>query len=192
MKNSIQGLFAVPVYFAMIENVEEIADEFRTVIDKLRFFDTPQAWGNPQKLTTQSFEDNVIDENNMKIIKNVIDENLKLFLSGLNLIPQKLDYRLTSWITSNDKGDYSPVHNHLKADISGVYYYQTNGEDGSIFFVTPTLAMTNSVFSKLADNFHVKPEVGKLLLFPGWLQHGVATNTSNNNRKSLAFNIYFQ
>lgn len=69
MKNSIQGLFAVPVYFAMIENVEEVADEFRVVIDKLRFYDTPQAWGNPQKLTTQNFEDNVIDENNMKVIK---------------------------------------------------------------------------------------------------------------------------
>lgn len=113
-------------------------------------------------------------------------------MNGLELKTQKFDYRLTSWITSNDKGEYPPFHNHLNADISGVYYYQTNGEDGNIFFVTPTLAMTNSVFSKLADNFHVKPEVGKLLLFPGWLQHGVATNTSNNNRKSLAFNIYFQ
>ena len=51
--------------------------------------------------------------------------------------------------------------------------------------------MTNSIFSKLADNFHVTPEVGKLLLFPGWLQHGVSTNTTSSNRKSLAFNIYF-
>lgn len=126
----------------------------------------------------------------MKEIKKVIDIHISQFLSSLKI--PKYDYKMTSWITSFDKGEYAPVHNHLNADISGVYYYETNEKDGNIYFVTPSLAMTSSIFSKLADNFHVTPEEGKLLLFPGWLQHGVSTNTTSGNRKSLAFNIYFK
>ena len=192
MKNGIESAFATPIYFAKIDKVKEgeARKEFIEIKEKLNFYDTPVLWGKPQKLTTQNFEDDIIEEKNMKIIGQVIDDNLKIFLDALNFPKKK--YKMTSWITSNSRGEYAPVHNHLNADISGVYYYQTNEKDGSIFFVTPTLAMTNSIFSKFADNFYVKPEEGKLLMFPGWLQHGVATNTTDSIRSSLAFNIYFE
>ena len=35
------------------------------------------------------------------------------------------------------------------------------------------------------------PQVGKMILFPGWLQHGVNVNNTDNIRMSLAFNIHF-
>jgi len=184
------GIFATPIYFAILENIKEVKEEFDQIKEKINFYDTPEMWGKPQKLTTKNFEDNVIGENNMKLIKEVIDINVKLFLETLNL-PYH-EYILTSWITSNDRGEYSPVHNHLTADISGVYYYETNGQDGNIFFVTPCLAITASIFNKVSENYYVPPEEGKLILFPGWLQHGVTTNTTSSNRKSLAFNIYFK
>jgi uncharacterized protein (TIGR02466 family) len=190
LNNGIQSVFATPIYFAMIENAREVKEEFNDIKDKLNFYDTPEMWGKPQKLTTQNFEDDIVKDKNMEIISKVIDDNLKLFLNGLDLPNRK--YKMTSWITSNSKGEYSPVHNHLSADISGVYYYQTNEKDGSIFFVTPTLAMTNSMFTKFSDNIYVKPEEGKLLMFPGWLQHGVSTNTTDYARSSLAFNIFFE
>jgi uncharacterized protein (TIGR02466 family) len=190
LKNGIESAFATPIYFAMIGNVQEVEKEFNAIKDKLDFYDTPEMWGRPQKLTTQNFEDDIIAIKNMQVIQKVIEDNLKIFLEAVNLPKKK--YRMTSWVTSNSKGEYAPVHNHLHADISGVYYYETNEKDGSIFFVTPTLAMTNSIFTKFSDNIYVKPEVGKLLMFPGWLQHGVSTNTTESIRRSLAFNIYFE
>ena len=190
MKNGIESVFATPIYFANIDNILEVKKEFEEVEKKLKFYDTPEMWGKPQKLTTINFEDDIIENKNMKVISQVIDENLKIFLDALNFPEKK--YKMTSWITSNSKGEYAPVHNHLNADISGVYYYQTNEKDGSIFFVTPTLAMTNSIFTKFSDNIYVKPEEGKLLMFPGWLQHGVSANTTDSIRRSLAFNIYFE
>ena len=190
LKNGIERVFATPIYFASINNVIDVKKEFDEVKNKLTFFDTPEMWGRPQKLTTQNFEDDIIENKNMKVIGKVIDENLKIFLDAINFPEKK--YRTTSWITSNSKGEYSPVHNHLNADISGVYYYQSNEKDGSIFFVTPTLAMTNSIFTKFSENIYVKPEEGKLLMFPGWLQHGVTTNMTDSDRISLAFNIYFE
>jgi uncharacterized protein (TIGR02466 family) len=190
LKNGIESVFATPIYFANIDNILEVKKEFEEVEKKLKFYDTPEMWGKPQKLTTINFEDDIIENKNMKVISQVIDENLKIFLDALNFPEKK--YKMTSWITSNSKGEYAPVHNHLNADISGVYYYQTNEKDGSIFFVTPTLAMTNSIFTKFSDNIYVKPEEGKLLMFPGWLQHGVSANTTDSIRRSLAFNIYFE
>lgn len=190
MKNGIESAFATPIYFAMVDNAVDVKKEYNEVKDELSFFDTPEMWGKPQKLTTQNFDDDIVEIKNMNVISKVIDDHLKIFLDALNFPKKK--YRMTSWITSNSKGEYSPVHNHLNADISGVYYYQTNENDGSIFFVTPTLAMTNSIFTKFSDNIYVKPEEGKLLMFPGWLQHGVSTNTTDSVRSSLAFNVYFE
>jgi len=190
MEIGIQALFSTPIYFAKVASLNEVKDEFNRIIRNVHFYETPEMWGKPHKLTTQNFEDDIIEIFQMKEIKKVIDIHISQFLSSLKI--PKYDYKMTSWITSFDKGEYAPVHNHLNADISGVYYYETNEKDGNIYFVTPTLAMTSSIFSKLADNFHVTPEEGKLLLFPGWLQHGVSTNTTISNRKSLAFNIYFK
>ena len=190
MKNGIESAFATPIYYAVIDGIDEVKKEFNCIKDRINFYDTPELWGNPQKLTTQNFEDDIIGSHNMIVIEKVIDDHLKLFLGALNFPYKK--YRMTSWVTSNSKGQYAPVHNHLDADISGVYYYQTNEKDGSIFFVTPNLAMTNSIFTKFSDNIYVKPEEGKLLMFPGWLQHGVASNTTESVRCSLAFNVYFE
>lgn len=190
MKNGIESAFATPIYFAWVDNIQELKTEFNQVKKDLDFFDTPEMWGKPQKLTTQNFEDDIIEQKKLRIIGKAIDDHLKLFMDALGF-PKK-QYRMTSWITSNSKGEYAPVHNHLNADISGVYYYQTNERDGSIFFVTPTLAMTNSIFTKFSDNIYVKPEEGKLIMFPGWLQHGVSANTTDSTRVSLAFNIYFE
>lgn len=132
LKNGIESVFATPIYFAMIDNATEVKKEFNKLKDELKFFDTPEMWGRPQKLTTQNFEDDIIQAKNMETISKVIDDHLIIFLDALNF-PKK-NYKMTSWITSNSKGEYSPVHNHLNADISGVYYYQTNEKDGSIFF----------------------------------------------------------
>jgi ectoine hydroxylase-related dioxygenase (phytanoyl-CoA dioxygenase family) len=40
------------------------------------------------------------------------------------------------------------------------------------------------------DDLAITPEVGKMVLFPSFLKHGVQTNKSNQNRISLAFNLF--
>ena len=45
---------------------------------------------------------------------------------------------------------------------------------------------------KRAEVWEHKPEVGKILLFPGWLKHGINTNNTDNIRISLSFNICFK
>jgi uncharacterized protein (TIGR02466 family) len=35
----------------------------------------------------------------------------------------------------------------------------------------------------------IPPEVGKLIIFPSWLDHGVNPNLSDTDRISMSFNI---
>ena len=91
------------------------------------------------------------------------------------------------------KGNYAHIHKHGFSDISGVYYYRTNGSDGDIFFETP---VTETGCSKFWINhsltFNIAPEKGLIILFPGWLSHGVRTNTTDDQRISLSFNINYK
>ena len=101
-------------------------------------------------------------------------------------------YRCLSWFSKFEKGNYAHIHHHGHHDISGVYYYKTNGEDGKIFFETPNPFLdTQLCYRSYGETWEHKPQEGKILLFPGWLRHGVQTNETDNTRISLSFNIYF-
>ena len=67
MKNGIQGLFSTPIYFAMMDNILELKNEFNRVSLNLKFYETPEMWGKPHKLTTKDFEDNIIEFNQRRI-----------------------------------------------------------------------------------------------------------------------------
>ena len=101
-------------------------------------------------------------------------------------------YELQSWFSKFTPGDYAQIHNHKHVDISGVYYYKTNGDDGDFFFESPNPHLSTSyTFGHLGRRWEYKPKSGKILLFPGWLNHGVKTNETKDERISLSFNIIF-
>lgn len=103
------------------------------------------------------------------------------------------DFRITaSWMTRLEPGQYAIAHQHGHADMSGVYYYKTNGEEGNLYFMNPALAATTSVWSQARNCHDIQPIQGSMLLFPGYLIHGIKTNTSDQDRLSLSFNIVFQ
>jgi uncharacterized protein (TIGR02466 family) len=75
-------------------------------------------------------------------------------------------------------------------DLSGVYYHQTTNNDGDIVFRNPSLV---NRFHKLTYNIgnsvNYTPEVGKILLFPSFLEHAVFHNNSDDKRISISFNV---
>ena len=107
--------------------------------------------------------------------------------------PTRLEYDRKSWINTFKKNSYAHIHSHSTADISGVYYYQTTGKDGNLFFETPVTETGCSKFwMDHSLTFNIAPEKGLILLFPGWLSHGVRTNTTDSQRISLSFNINYK
>ena len=103
------------------------------------------------------------------------------------------DFRITaSWMTRLEPGQYAVAHQHGHSDLSGVYFFKTNGEEGNLYFMNPALAATTSIWSQSKNYHDIQPIQGSIVLFPGYLTHGIKTNTSHHDRLSLSFNIVFQ
>jgi hypothetical protein len=84
------------------------------------------------------------------------------------------------WFNIAQVGEKTGIHDHAKyASISGVVYLQCNSDCGDLFFI-----------KEGQDDLTITPEVGKMVLFPSFLRHGVQINKSNQNRISLAFNLF--
>ena len=107
--------------------------------------------------------------------------------------PENLTYKRKSWINQFREGSYAHCHHHSTADISGVYYYQTSGDDGSLYFESPVAeAGCTPAWIQLNERFNIPPRVGLMVLFPGWLRHGVSTNRTNSTRISISWNVNFK
>jgi uncharacterized protein (TIGR02466 family) len=97
-----------------------------------------------------------------------------------------------SWMTLTTKGEYSHLHSHPMNDYAGVYYFKTNGEDGSIYFESPVhTAEYVAYMDKHTERVIFKPKVGRLIIFPSYLKHAVFTNNTEEERVSVSFNLKF-
>jgi len=101
------------------------------------------------------------------------------------------------WININQKGDTNSVHIHDNSFVSGAYYVKATPEQGSIIFyksynqdfITSSQAQIKRYTALSASAIAFKPETGKLVMFPGWLPHGVERNSTDDDRISISFNV---
>jgi uncharacterized protein (TIGR02466 family) len=90
-------------------------------------------------------------------------------------------------------------HHHIALDLVGVYYNQVpeNSGDlllyetrGSINYVWQDPSITTDAWGRSGRVvYRIKPEVGKLIMFPNYLFHSVETNLSNSARISIVLDI---
>ena len=115
---------------------------------------------------------------------------------GRPIDPKAAQIGWESWGNIIPSGGYTKIHNHGRSHWSGVYYIDIGRPDpdwpdnGMIEFVDPrsfpnVLTAPNVA---LQPTFAVKPENGKMLLFPGWLNHCVNPYHGEGERISVAFN----
>jgi hypothetical protein len=105
----------------------------------------------------------------------------------------------TIWIVSQYADSASPMHFH-SGDASGVIYLATPEivaeaeEEAKTYISGRRAGYLNFLiggkqrFSK--SLFSVKPRLGDMWVFPGWLLHGVEPFRGSGERRSLAFNAY--
>lgn len=194
VRGHIDQLFSTPVYNSKVLNFDEIQEEIKTAIEGETFV---RKWPT-HSLTDPTFKESVIAKYNMTHFLEQIGYHIERYTKGGTLEPR---YQregscnqwnvYSSWITKFEHRDYGHVHNHGCSDISGVYYYKTNGKDGDLFFQNPNLAMGTTIYQSCMDAHRYSPETGRIILFPGWLKHGVHTNETKNIRYSVSFNIDF-
>lgn len=190
MKYDIEDLYPTPVYFSRAHNLDFIQNEIKSSIEKTEFKMNDE-W-NSHYLSDIKFKQNILMENPFEYFLMELDYHIRQYATELNFTMR--DYRVVeSWISMFQKGNYGHIHSHGTSDLSGVYYYQTNEKDGNLFFECPVPNIPSSIimYESNCRRWISPPSVGKIVLFPGWLKHGIETNTTDHTRISLSFNIDF-
>jgi uncharacterized protein (TIGR02466 family) len=190
MSYKIEALFPTPIYVTVLDNAEEVNAEIRSKYDAFVFNGSRETWG--KSTTVTDLRGNVLEKYGMPILKDTINHHINNYVKelgwDLSLTPD--DYDMESWMTVNPPQTHTHVHDHGYHEITGVYYYETNRKDGNIFFISPTGGMNGNYFlQNCAGRWDHVPKVGKLILFPGYLEHGVKSNDTDHTRKAFAFSI---
>jgi len=199
MEPSIQLLFPTPIHVSRVEDTvqfDQIQSDFQRAYDDLvanDVFNNRRWGGNTGLLSDVEFEEDLLTKYKLDAFKSFLSTAVADYMSHLGFNGISLSYNFAaSWMTLHRKGAFAHTHTHSYSDISGAYYFKTNGEDGSIYFENPVKSQVTGFITHRIDNrLFFKPEVGKLILFPGWLDHGVDFNTTDHERVSVSFNINF-
>ncbi len=185
----VEYFFPTPIYFSIIKNLDpvqqEVSNYVSTLIDNTKL---ANPWGDTVQ-TTFKYGNYEHILTNTPLLLEEITNHCKEFLARLNYSHLNIRVR-ESWCNLGGENSFQHYHLHGDSDISGVYYHQTSGNDGDIVFRNPSLV---NRFHKLTYNIdnsvNYKPEVGKIILFPSFLEHAVYSNHTTNRRISVSFNI---
>ena len=118
-----------------------------------------------------------------------------------------------TWSVHSYEGDYNPIHDHGTKTIMGISstswtkvpqqildqptagtssysLYNSSGDcDGYIAFQYGRNELMNTDRLRPPQSFVIQPEVGKLLVFPSWLQHMVYPFKGEGERRTVASNL---
>jgi hypothetical protein len=172
----IEYWFPTPVYFhyADPDTIKNIDDEYRSHEDAIIGRLSSYSWGDNIKTT---FNDrDLIERYDLRKLELLILSCTKEFMGGGDGLVHQ------SWVNYSDRHSFQGVHHHSLGGISGVYYLQTNQEDGNLEFHHLVPLINDEAIS-------YKPEVGKIILFPSWAPHSVKVNKTDGTRISISFNL---
>jgi hypothetical protein len=101
-----------------------------------------------------------------------------------------------SWANNTPTNGWIRNHNHLPCPVVGSFYINATPEMGNLIVEHPLSSVLAyqpwknlSHTESYLNTIEVESQSGKLVLFPGYLNHWVHKNTTSENRIGLAFNI---
>jgi uncharacterized protein (TIGR02466 family) len=105
------------------------------------------------------------------------------------------------WANVSPAGASNQMHAHPGSFWSASFYIDDGGDTEDGFFVAqdprfpmirmvaPDLVFTDETGEKQMSQFRVRPEPGKLVIFPSWLMHAVRPHKGPRERISVAMNV---
>jgi uncharacterized protein (TIGR02466 family) len=130
--------------------------------------------------------------------KNILEEDIKNKLNKViieysNILGIKEQTLNHSWSNFQRKNSRLEKHSHGISPISGVLYLKTDEDSSKIYFYNPNPYIYIMDIKNFNENncgyISFKPEIGDLILFPGWLMHGSNNDINlSEERIALSFN----
>ena len=128
----MMGLFSIPIILkqAKGEQFENIQEELLSIVNEVEFSQIKGWSRDTHMLSPNPFESNIIVDNKCSNFLDFLEESLSEYIETITG-GGEFGYEIQeSWFTKTLNGKYAHEHHHGYADISGVYYINTNSEDG--------------------------------------------------------------
>lgn len=103
----------------------------------------------------------------------------------------------TSWMTKTPPNGFCQHHHHKNSYYSAVLYQKPSNDEnsGNLVFVRPTLStflpnnpVEYNIFN--SDVITIEPDTNLIIFFPSHLYHRITKYTGDDNRYSIAFNLF--
>jgi uncharacterized protein (TIGR02466 family) len=187
----IKPLFATPIYLSKIERDFSL-EELECIKDNKKIYNVNI--GN-NKTSKNNF---ILKQNKMKNLHEDLLVKINDYFKSVEDSNDKVELYITqSWLNYNEANTYHHEHWHTNSYISGVLYIKADENLDFIRFLNPrysSFEFSNknnfNIFNSGIWDFPVKS--GSIIIFPSYLRHSVTNNTSNNERISLAFNVFLK
>ena len=197
---------------AMVSGLNTYLDELMEQEDRISHAGTLVGQiGHGQQLTMDHNDPKLADYCQMSGI--LATEYLKNFGSTGNNIGERQVGIDELWSVHSYERDYNPIHDHGTKTIMGIsctswtkvpqqildqptagspeysLYGASGDSDGCLAFNYGINSLLDVERLRPPQSFVIKPEVGKYLMFPSWLQHMVYPFEGEGERRTVAANL---
>jgi len=197
----------------MIDNVNDYMDEYKHDKNKQSLANTLVGQIDKGEQLLLDHNDKRMVEYNNFICSLGVEYINHFSASGNSLKGPKQVQIDETWSVHSYDGDYNPIHDHGTKTLMGIsttawtkvppqigakatansptysLYNESGHSDGCIAFQYGQVSVIDVDRLKPAQSFVMTPEVGKLLLFPSWLQHMVYPFKGEGERRTTASNL---
>lgn len=197
----IENIFPVPL--ATFELPQDILDNS---LSKSKIYMDSKKWKEQRhygRTITSYFEDttrNYLGNFDHKL-GNLVNLRCREYLEYIGYNPNA-DLMIESWLNLNPPDTHHSRHEHFGCFMGGVIWLSAVDDSGNFVIHDPVgvraqnasqyrFAKTkNTTYSN--DIYFVYPKPGTMIMFPSWLQHQVESNKTNEDRISIAFNVWMK
>jgi len=186
MEFEVQHLFSIPVIKSKSNYLFEQKE-----IDFIKNIEKKKNIGNDR-----SVSDNILENPELKNIKTFIETGIKTYVDAiLSPLNQELNFYITqSWTNYTQPGNHHHKHTHPNSLISGCLYINADKDKDTITFYNTSyhrISIPVKNFNPYnSPSWWIPVETGQLILFNSSVEHMVENTKSNDERISIAFNVF--
>ena len=188
-KFEVHNLWPIPVY----KSVLPVREKWKVLIKGIQYERT--------HINNSDISKDRFLLNSMPELKKEIEDHCEHYVRKYLTVKNNAEfYLLNSWSNIHGPGEYSQIHCHANALISGVYYPIFPKKSGNLAFhkswgfkniSDQAIQLEYEEHNNITSGQYVLDiSEGDIVLFPSHLDHSVYENKTNENRFSIAFNFF--
>ena len=192
-QRTVVPLFSTPVYVNNVGDFEK--PDHRSLEYSNRLPD-----GRVHHFLTTA-DKNVLERPAFKDVRGIVMNEVEFYAREVCRVNKRIEFYVTnSWINIYRRGEQAGAHMHHNSLLSGVLYLKATEGGGEIVFhrdvqsqvpFPPAIDLDMDAFNIYnCKSWGHKPKTNDICLFPSILSHSVDPNESDEERVSLAFNVF--